>query len=65
MFGRACGCGISVQAGRSGVRFSIGALYFLLTYPSAITMAVGPTKFLTEMSTRGISWGVKAAGAVG
>jgi hypothetical protein len=27
------------------------------------TMALGPTQLLTEMSTRNISWGVKAAGA--
>ena len=31
--------------------------------PSGRTMALGPTQPLTEMSTRNISWGVKAAGA--
>ena len=31
--------------------------------PSGRTMAVGLTQPLTEMSTRNISWGVKAAGA--
>jgi len=31
--------------------------------PSGRTMALGLTQPLTEMSTRNISWGVKAAGA--
>jgi hypothetical protein len=31
--------------------------------PSDRTMALGSTRPLTEMSTRSISWGVKAAGA--
>jgi hypothetical protein len=31
--------------------------------PSGRIMALGSTQPLTEMSTRGISWGVKAAGA--
>jgi hypothetical protein len=29
------------------------------------TMALGSTQSLTELSTRNISWGVKAAGAYG
>ena len=33
--------------------------------PSGRTMALGSTQPLTEMSTRNISWGVKAAGAYG
>ena len=33
--------------------------------PSDRTMALGSTQPLTEMSTRSISWGVKAAGAYG
>jgi len=33
--------------------------------PSGCTMALGLTQPLTEMSTRNISWGVKAAGAKG
>ena len=33
--------------------------------PSGYTMALGLTQSLTEMSTRNISWGVKAAGAYG
>jgi hypothetical protein len=36
---------------------------FPLTNPSDRTMALGSTQPLTEMSTRSISWGVKAAGA--
>ena len=31
--------------------------------PSDRTMALGSTQRLTEMSTRSISWGLKAAGA--
>jgi len=31
-------------------------------YPSGRTMALGSTQPLTEMSTRNISWVVKAAG---
>jgi len=31
--------------------------------PSGRTMALGLTQPLTEMSTRNISWGVKASGA--
>jgi len=34
-----------------------------MTYPSVLTMALGSSQPLTEMSTRNISWGVKAAGA--
>ena len=34
-------------------------------YPSGPTMSLVSTHFLTEMSTRYISWGVKAAGAYG
>ena len=33
--------------------------------PSGRTMALGSTQPLTEMSTRNISWGIKAAGAYG
>jgi len=36
---------------------------FYLHNPSGRTMALGLTQLLTEMSTRNISWGVKAAGA--
>jgi len=31
--------------------------------PGSITMALGLTQPLTEMSTKNISWGVKAAGS--
>ena len=31
--------------------------------PSGRTMTLGLTQLLTEMSTRNVSWGVKAAGA--
>jgi hypothetical protein len=31
--------------------------------PDGVTMALGSTQPLTEMSTRNLSWGVKAAGA--
>jgi len=39
----------------------IGILH--LHNPSGRTMTLGSTQTLTEMSTRNISWGVKAAGA--
>jgi len=46
----------SIPAGVIGI--------FSLTYnPSDRTMVLGSTQSLTEMSTRSISWGVKAAGA--
>jgi hypothetical protein len=37
--------------------------FFIDINPSDRTMALGSTQPLTEMSTRNISWGVKAAGA--
>jgi len=40
-------------------------LNFSLTYPSGRTMTLGSTQSLVEMSTRNISWGVKAAGTYG
>ena len=41
-----------------------GHLKFSLTYnPSGRTMTPGSTELLTEMNTRNISWGIKAAGA--
>ena len=39
------------------------ARFFHSHNPSGRTMALGLTQPLTEMSTRNISWGVKAAGA--
>ena len=40
-------------------------LLYLWHNPSGRIMALGLTQSLTEMSTRNISWGVKAAGAEG
>ena len=37
--------------------------FFIDINPSDRTMALGSTQPLTEMSTRSVSWGVKAAGA--
>jgi len=39
------------------------SLEFFIDNPSCRTMTLGLTQPLTEMSTRDISWGVKAAGA--
>ena len=50
------------QAERSRVRFPM-SLNFVWHNPSGPTMALGLTQSLTEMSTRNVSWGVKAAGA--
>ena len=40
-----------------------GRSIFCWFNPSGVTMAVGSTELLTQINTRGISWGVKAAGA--
>ena len=58
--GCAVGRGIALQAGRSRVRFPIVSLEF---FHFGRTMALGLTQSQTEISTRNISWGVKAAGA--
>jgi len=58
--GDAVGRGNALQAGRSWVRF---IEIFHQHNPSAHTMALGLTQLLTDMSTRNISWGVKAGGA--
>jgi hypothetical protein len=55
----AVGWGTALQSGRSRVRFGI----FHWHNPVGRTMALGSTQPLTEMSTRNISCGVKAAGA--
>jgi len=47
----------------SGFDFRWCNYHFSMTYPSVLTMALGSSQPLTEMSTRNISWGVKAAGA--
>ena len=53
-----------LQAGKLRVRFPMVSLEFFILHNSAgCTMALGLTQPLTEMSTRNISWGVKAAGA--
>jgi hypothetical protein len=51
------GWGTALQTGRSRVRIPIMPLEFF------IPMALESTQPLTEMSTRNISWRVKAAGA--
>jgi hypothetical protein len=40
-------------------------IFFHWHSPSGLNMALGSTQPLTEMSTKNISWGVKAAGAYG
>jgi hypothetical protein len=49
----------TLQTGTSRVRFPMMSLEF----PFGRTMALGSTQPQTEMSTRNISWGVKATGA--
>jgi len=50
--------GNALQTGRSPARFPIVSQEFFID-----TVALWSTQDLTEMSTRDISWGVKAAGA--
>ena len=61
--GGAVGGGTALQAGRSRVRFPMMPLEFFTFNSSGRTMALGLTQPLTEMSTRDITWGLKAAGA--
>jgi hypothetical protein len=61
--GGAVGLGTALQAGRSRVRCVTGIFHGHNRFGR--TMALGSTQPLTEMSTRSISWGVKAAGALG
>ena len=61
--GGAVGWGTMLQAWRSRVRFPMVSLKFFIDI--VCIMALGLTQPLTEMSTRNISWGVKAAGAEG
>jgi hypothetical protein len=49
--------------GRWRVRFPIMSLEFFIDNPSGRAMVLWSTQPLTEMSTRNISWEVKAAGA--
>jgi hypothetical protein len=51
---------LRLQAGRSRVRFPMG---IVIDNRFCRTMALESTQLLTEMSTRSISRGVKAAGA--
>ena len=59
----AVGWGAAFQAGRSRVRSPMASLEFFIGSPFGRTMALGLTQPLTEMSTKNISCGVKAAGA--
>jgi hypothetical protein len=54
----------ALEVGRSRARFLIVNLEFfiVLILPAAL-WPLGSTQPLAEMSTRNISWGVKAAGA--
>ena len=60
------GWGTALQVGRSRVRFPMALLEFFHWHnPSGCTMDLRSTQPLTEMSTRNVSWGVKAARAYG
>jgi hypothetical protein len=62
--GGAVGWGTTLQIGRSLVRSQMMSLEFFIDInPSDRTMALESTQPPTEMSTRNISWGVKAASA--
>jgi hypothetical protein len=53
-----------LQAGRSRVRVPMRWIFFYnLQNPSSRTMALGSTQPLTEMSTRNLPGGLRAAGA--
>jgi hypothetical protein len=60
------GWGTMLQAGRSRVRFPMRSLdFFNWPNPSSRTMALGLTQPLTEMSTRNLPGGCRAAGVQG
>ena len=62
--GGAVGWGAVLQARKVAGSIPNGVIgIFHWHNPSGRTMALGLTQPLTEMSTRNISWGVKAAGA--
>jgi hypothetical protein len=52
-----------LQAGRSPVRVPDEVDFFSLPNPSSLAMGLGLTGLLTEMSTRNLPGGKKAAGA--
>ena len=60
--GVAVGCGTALPVGRSRARFPMMSLEFFINIILPVALLV-LTQPLTEMSTRDISWGVKAAGA--
>jgi hypothetical protein len=56
---------VRVLAGSLRVRFPMGHFKFSLTESFGRLMALKSTQSLLEMSTRNITWGVKATGAYG
>jgi hypothetical protein len=62
--GGAVGWGTALHAGRSRVRFPMVSLEFFIDIMVSVALwPWGRLSLLTEISTRNISWGVKAAGA--
>jgi len=59
------GLAVALQVERSRVRFPMLSLEFFIDNHSGRTMSLELTRPLIEMSTRNISWGVKAVGAWG
>jgi hypothetical protein len=53
----------ALHAGRLRVRLPMGSLGFFIDLIPQATLALGSIQPETEMSTRGISWGVRAVGA--
>jgi hypothetical protein len=55
---------VALQAGKSRVRFPMVSVEFFIDIILSVALwPMGRLNLLTEMSTRNISWGVKAAGA--
>jgi len=61
--GGAFGSSNALQTGRTRVQFSMVPLEFFIDIPSGRNMALGSTQTLTEMSTKDMSSGIRAAGA--